>query len=295
MKKALFQPFDITKWFRIGFTAWLAGLTDCNGGSGSGNTNVNDKTDWVEFFNFPQTAHEWLLENPLWFGLIIAGLILIFIIVTILVWISSRGKFMFLHNVALEKSDISIPWHEYRKEGNSLFLWNFFYGWVTFLSFMAFLVHCFLTAKMLFFGDFDQLAVLGSIAGLVLILIAYIIVFGYISTFVDSFVIPIMFKNRVGILNGWSQFLSLLAKNIFSFILFGLFYFVLGIGIVIAVIFFALLTCCIGLLLLAIPYIGAVVLLPVSYTIRAFSIEFLSQFGDEYNVFPKEPEMNVKN
>lgn len=286
MKKALFQPFDITKWFRIGFTAWLAGLTDCNGGSGGGDSKFGNKTDWSEFFDFPQTAQEWLLDNPLWFSLIIAGLVLIVIIATVLVWVSSRGKFMFLHNVAQEKADISVPWHEYRKEGNSLFLWNFFYGWLAFLTFMAFLVHCFFTAKMLYFGDFDQFAVFGTVAGLVLILIAYMIVFGYISTFLDSFVVPIMYKNRFGVLKGWSNFLSLISKNIFTFLLYGLFYFVLGIGIVIVVVFFALLTCCIGLLLLAIPFIGAVILLPITYTMRAFSVEFLAQFGDNYDVFP---------
>ena len=40
MKKALFQPFNINKWFRVGFTAWLAGLTDCSG-SGSGGSGNN--------------------------------------------------------------------------------------------------------------------------------------------------------------------------------------------------------------------------------------------------------------
>ena len=43
MKRILFQPFDIGKWFVIGFTAWLAGLLDhtssssgSSGGSGGG-------------------------------------------------------------------------------------------------------------------------------------------------------------------------------------------------------------------------------------------------------------------
>ena len=286
MKKALFQPFDISKWFRVGFTAWLAGLTDCNGGSGSGDSKINDKNDWVEFFNFPQTAHEWLLDNPIWFNLIIVGIFFLFIIITIIVWISSRGKFMFLHNVAQDKSEISEPWHEYRKEGNSLFIWNFFYGWFAFFAFMAFLVHCFLTAKMLYFGDFSKTAIFWSVAGLILILFAYIIVFGYISTFVDSFVVPIMYKKRIGVFKAWSVFLILCFKNLFAFIFYGLFYFILGIGIFIAIIFFAILTCCIGLLFLAIPYIGTVLILPVIYWVRAFSLEFLAQFGEDFNVFP---------
>jgi hypothetical protein len=47
-------------------------------------------------------------------------------------------------------------------------------------------------------------------------------------------------------------------------------------------------TCCVGFLLLALPYINAVVLLPVLYTMRAFNVEFLEQFGNEYHIFPRD-------
>lgn len=122
---------------------------------------------------------------------------------------------------------------------------------------------------------------------MVFMFIGIIIVFGYISLFLKDFVVPIMYKHQIGIMHGWTKFLRLFIRHFGTFIIYGLFIFVLGIAVVIGVIFFALLTCCVGLLLIAIPYIGAVLLLPVSYTFRAFSIEFLAQFGDEYNVFPK--------
>ncbi len=79
MKKALFQPFEFTKWINIGFTAFLAGLTDCTGGGGSGG-NSGDKynnTNWDDFFHFPETAWEWLISHPLWFTLIIVGLVIL--------------------------------------------------------------------------------------------------------------------------------------------------------------------------------------------------------------------------
>ena len=47
---------------------------------------------------------------------------------------------------------------------------------------------------------------------------------------------------------------------------------------------FGLLTCCIGWLLLAIPYIGAVVMLPIYVTFRSLDLEFLGQFGAEYTL-----------
>ena len=49
--------------------------------------------------------------------------------------------------------------------------------------------------------------------------------------------------------------------------------------------------CCIGWILLVIPYIGTVVTLPAWYRFKAFSIEFLAQPGVEYNAFPpSEPQ-----
>ncbi len=289
MKKALFQPFDITKWFRIGFTAWLAGLTDCNGG-GNGRYGNSSHNQWDEFFNFPQTAWNWLIDNPLWFNLIILGVIMLFVLVTVFTWISSRGKFMFLLNVIHDNSEISEPWHEYRREGNSLFFWQFFFGWLAFAVFMVFLVYCFVTAKTLYFGDFPKIAIFWSVAMLVLIFIGLLIVFGYISLFLKDFVVPIMYKHRIGVLQGWTKFLGLFFRNFFPFVGYGMFVFILGIAVAFIVIFFALVTCCIGLLILFIPYLGAVVILPISYTFRAFSIEFLAQFGDNFNVYPSGNE-----
>jgi len=290
MKEALFQPFDITKWFRIGFTAWLAGLTDCHGGSSGNNSGHGGYNQWDEFFNFPQTAWNWLMDNPLWFNLIIVGVVTLFVIITVVIWVSSRGKFMFLHNVIHDNSEISLPWHEYRKEGNSVFLWQFFFGWFAFAVFILFLSYCFITGKDLFYGDYPKIAIFWGIAQMILVFIGYLIVFGYISLFLKDFVVPIMYKHRVGVVRGWTKFLGLFFPHFFPFVGYGLFIFILGIAVAIAVILFALLTCCIGLLLLAIPYIGAVVLLPISYTFRAFSIEFLKQFGTDFDVFPASVE-----
>ncbi|MBT3385709.1 MAG: hypothetical protein HN778_15710 [Prolixibacteraceae bacterium] len=290
MKKALFQPFDINKWIRVGFTAWLAGFTDCNGGSG-GNSSGKGKADWDEFFSFPETAHNWLLDNPIWFNLIILGVIFLFILITVITWLSSRGKFMFLHNVVNNKQDISFPWREYGKEGNSLFVWNFFVGWFVCAAFIVFLVYCFTTSKNLYYGDFPDIAVFWSITTMIFMFIGLIIIFGYHSLFLKDFVVPIMYKQRVGVIRGWANFLTLFGRHFFTFIIYGLFIFVLGIAVVITVVLFALITCCIGLLLMAIPFVGAVILLPVSYTFRAFSVEFLGQFGEKYNLFPPIAEV----
>jgi hypothetical protein len=43
-------------------------------------------------------------------------------------------------------------------------------------------------------------------------------------------------------------------------------------------------TCCIGWLVLAIPYLGTVILLPVYVTARALGPEFLAQYGAEWRL-----------
>ena len=292
MKKALFQPFDLSKWFRIGFTAWLATLTDCEGGSsGSSHSNYNSHShDFDDFFSFPQNAWDWVSTHPLWANLIIAGIVFLIVVISVFIWVSSRGKFMFLHNVAQEKSDISQPWYEYRKEGNSLFLFQLFFGWLSIVLFGCFLVYCFLSAKELYYGDFTNIAIFWAIAQMILLLIVYLLTMGFASLFLKDFVVPIMYKHRIGVLRAWGKFLSLFGRYFFSFIGYGFFIFILSIAVGIGVLFLALVTCCIGLLLLAIPYIGTVMLLPVSYTYRALSIEFLAQFGEDFNVFPKNEE-----
>ncbi len=294
MKKALFQPFDLNKWMRLGFTAWLAGLTDCSGGGGGNGGGGYHNADLDEFFRFPGIAWNWLQSHPLWFSLILTGVIMLFVVGIILTWVSSRGKFMFLHNVVHNSHQVSKPWSDYRKEGNSLFFWRFFFGIIVVLLFTGFFIYCFIAAKAMYYGDSPNVVIFWKIAGMVLVFLALIIMVGYISLFLNDFVVPVMYKHRLGINAAWLKFLPLFGKYFYLFIVYGLFILVLWTAAVVVILFIGLFTCCIGLLLLAIPYIGAVILLPVSYTFRALSIEFLAQFGEEFNVFPVSGELQIQ-
>jgi hypothetical protein len=87
-------------------------------------------------------------------------------------------------------------------------------------------------------------------------------------------------------MRAWSVFLRLLTIHPLQFAGYSLLVLFLVFVLVVAIIVAGLATCCIGFLILAIPYINQVLLLPVSYTWRAFSVEFLEQFGPEYQIFP---------
>ncbi len=288
MRRALFGPFDLRKWFVVGFTAFLAGLTDCHGNGGGGGKHTGGRSDLEELIYFPRHAMEWLNAHPIWFTAIILGVILIFILVILLTWLSSRGKFMFLDNVVHDRAQVAKPWYELRSEGNSLFFWNISVGLFVFLIIGSLLVYGYSIILNVYehSGDLTELIVPVIIIGLGLIKI--FLLAGFVNLMVVDFVVPIMYRSRIGVLAALRDFLPLFGSHVLLFIGYGLFTFVLWILIVIGIILVAVLTCCIGFLFLIIPYINAVVLLPISYTMRAFSLEFLEQFGPAYQLFPRE-------
>jgi len=281
MKIALFKPFNITKWFVMGFSAFLAGLLDGNKGT-SGFQWDGDDTSFKEIVHFPDRAWEWLVSHPGWFLAISIIALLAIAIVIVLLWVSSRGKFMFLDNVVRDKAEIVKPWNKYKNEGDSLFLWRLVFGLICFISFLLFII--FIAVKAVYLHETsDPAFVLFLILGILLFFIMILIV-AYISIFLDSFVVPIMYKKRIKVTKAWGDFLALFRKYFIYFILYGLFLFLLIILFGIFIVVAGLLTCCVGFILLVIPYIGTVITLPFWYLIRAFSVEYLTQFSDEYKL-----------
>lgn len=289
MTTALFKPFDLGKWFVVGFTAFLAGLTEGPGGGGNSGARINRHTDFGDVLYFPRNAWEWLVDHPGWFTLIIFGILFLIGLIFLFTWLSSRGKFMFLDNVVHNRAKVTQPWHEFRKEGNSLFLWRIVFGFIILAVVILFLVQAFIIAYDIYDEGFEP-NFIAPIVGMGLLLLLVILVIAYISAFLNNFVIPIMYKNHITTNRAWRIFLPLFSKHWGYFILYGLFLLMLYILAVIFVITAGLLTCCIGILLLIIPYIGSVVTLPISYTFMGLGPEFLAQFGSEYDIFPRSAE-----
>jgi len=287
MKTALFKPFDLHKWLVVGFNAFLAGLLEGHNGGGSSRASARgDDFSFREFLNFPSRAWEWLVDHPGWFvGIVLIVLFLVAFII-VLTWLSSRGTFMFLDSVIYNRAEIAKPWREFSREGNSLFLWRLMFGLIWIVAFTAILIAFFSGASYLYNVAHPGQVPVKFIVAMVLVFLFFLIVTGYISLFLTGFVAPIQSKHRVSSTRAWGRFFQLMGRHPFHFLLFGLFYFILNFAVVMFIIFAGLMTCCIGFLLLIIPYVGTVVTLPIWYTIRAFTLEYLAQFGSEFDVFP---------
>jgi hypothetical protein len=194
---------------------------------------------------------------------------------------------MFLDSVVRDRVEIAKPWREYQKEGNSLFIWRLLLGLASIAAFGLVFTYFFVRGAALYDTGIRPALSIGFFVGTGLVVLGLLLVWGYIILFLKDFVSALMYKNRITAGAAWKLFLGIFKRYPLHFIGYGLIVFFLMIVFVIAVIVAGLITCCIGWILLAIPFISTVVTLPVWYALRAFSLEFLAQFGPEYDVFPR--------
>ncbi len=294
MKRVLFQPFDLYRWLVIGFTAWLASLGEWSGGSGGGGASRGGRGAGTIGDPSPlelwEGARSYVFENFVW---LVPTAILVLIVVValglLIVWLSSRGRFMFLHNVARNQADIVAPWHAYRQHGNSLFLFRLVVAIAGFVICLPFFVLLGLGSLPMIRSESlipgAVLVVLGAGLGLLLIAIA----FAVIEKLTKDFVVPIMWLRQPSCLEAWKEFRALLRPRLGDFALYILFHILLTVGAGVLILMVAILTCCIAGCLFALPYLGTVFLLPVFVFFRSYSLLYFAQYGPEYNVFLAQP------
>jgi hypothetical protein len=290
VKQMLFQPFDLGKWFVIGFCAWLAGLGESGGGGfNSGfnhgfNRGVQSDTSLRHAL---EQARDYVTANLYWIVPVAIGAVILLLTLGILfLWLNSRGKFMFLHCVALDRAEVVEPWNKFEREGNSLFVFRLVLGLCGTVLTLPLLLFIVVTiGRMILRGEPDVAGIVLSI-GLVLVLVGIAMVLAIIHKFTVDFVVPILFLRGGKCLAAWREFYRLLAANPGQFVLYLLFQIVLGMMIGIIVLGTILITCCLAGCLMMLPYLGTVVLLPVLVFKRSYSAYFLAQFGAAYDVFP---------
>jgi hypothetical protein len=282
VKTMLFSPFDLRKWFVIGFCAWLAYLGKVRE---SGLINTYEKL---------VQAKEYIHENLAWIITVaVAASVLIIVLWLVFIWLSSRGRFIFLHCVAENKAEVTVPWTKFQQHANSLFLFRIVLGLIGFATIGLPLLLAGGIIAIMIVGNIPDVAGVFGIVMIVLVIIAIAIVFTIIGKFTTDFVVPIMFLRTTSCVAGWREFLTLLSVNKARFALYILF------QIVIALVIFSIISmgfyiglcfCCVSFLLF-VPYIRTVILLPVLVFKRAYSLLYLGQFGPEFDVFRPETEM----
>jgi hypothetical protein len=287
VKRSLFQPFDLGKWFVIGFCAWLAYLGEGGGGSAGFHGPSGGGGHGGDFRHGFEHAKDFVLNNLYWIIPVTVAVVVLCLALGILfLWLNSRGKFMFLHCVVLDQAEVIEPWNKFAHEGNSLFWFRLVLGLVGAVLTLPLLVTIAVLILRMFLHGEPEVGGIVTVAGLALVFFVLAIVLSIIRKFTTDFVVPIMFLRRGKCWAAWKEFYSLLSARPGQFTLYILFQIVLSLAIGMLVLFVILLTCCIAGCLMALPYLGTVLLLPVLVFKRAYPLYYLAQYGPQYDVFP---------
>ena len=275
MKKILFQPFDLGKWCVIGFAAFLAGSWGHSFNFNLPSQHWNTSTQWQKVTHWSSSdSAPWLIPLFVCLGVFILVLILV------LVWISARGRFIFTDCVVKNRAAIALPWREYRREGNSYFLFSLVVGILAMLFlggvFLVLVLPLGLFKSASGHREFSGLLVLGLICAAFLWIVVAVS-FGLIT----HFMVPIMYRRRRRAADAFMEVTRLMMARPASFILYLLFGIVLVMAFVLVSTIVTCLTCCVA----GLPYISSVVFLPIFVWLLAFKFVFLRQFGPEYDVW----------
>jgi len=220
MRAILFYPFKLSHWFALGFTAWLAVLGET-----------------YSSFNFQLPFEQ---QNPgsvssgcdqlgdiqaiigVAFLLLLGLIIIVALVVGVaILWLNSRGRFIFLDNVVRNRSAILNPWRTFQAQANSLFLWRLVFGVLAFGLLLTPVVAGILFAVPSIAQHRLLLPSVAGLAGSGLLLIIVIIPLIYIDVFLREFVVPIMYRNNLKTTQAWQVFIPLLKRYFWGFLLYG--------------------------------------------------------------------------
>ena len=274
MKRILFQPFDFGKWCVIGFAAFL---------SGSWGSNFRFRFPMTGDWNFRSTTHHNMPTTesmPSWLiPLLIAVSVVVFILIFVVMWVVSRGRFIFTDCVVRNRAAIAAPWKEYRREGNSFFLFSLAVTFLTLLL-VGVLVVLIAVPLGLFAGGKGTGFGAATVFALVFVGLVWLAFAIYFSV-VSQLMVPVMYRRRCLAREALLDVSRLVLARPGPVVLFVLFQIVLFLALVVISTIVSCLTCCIA----ALPYVSSVVLLPAFVWLLAFRLLFLRQFGPDYDVW----------
>ena len=193
-------------------------------------------------------------------------------------WVRARGIFIFTDCIVRNRTAIKEPWREYRREGNSYFLFFLAVFGITLLviailgGLFIILATTMTLPRNVRVGTWIAVGVLCFV-----VYISVIIVLSLISYFMPM----VMYRRRCRAWEAFHVVAGLMWQDPGSFLLFCLFGILLFLGWIMVAGMVTCATCCMAML----PYVGSVLLLPVFVWFRSFGLLFFRQFGTEYDVW----------
>jgi len=276
MKEMLF-PFDFTRWISLGLIAFLATLG--SGGGGGFNAGRRSSGGGGQFSNAFDSARQYVADN---LGAVLAVGSIIFVIALALyltiLYLRSRGIFMYLHAVYERSSEVGAAWGRAREPSWSLFVWSICLDLTGFAVILVLALPAIFVFTSHTEGQELGAGSIGLIFVLAFIFAIALIILGVVRWLLKNLVAPVMYVRACTCSEAWREFLDLIRGHrgtVFLYLLMNI-----ALGFLGAVIAFPVvcITCCIG----ALPVIHQTIMQPYYLFVRAYGPYFLAQFGGPY-------------
>jgi hypothetical protein len=184
---------------------------------------------------------------------------------------------MLIDCIVRNRGAVVEPWHEWRREGNKLFGFN-----VALMALNLVLIPVIALPFLLpwlMHGHWGEFAVWKVVYGVIAALVLLVVGIGVAVLL--WFAVPVMYRQRCGVIAACRIVLHLAAAHPVPIVLYVLFVAVLAIGGAVLSCLAMCVTCCLA----ALPYVGTVILLPLYVFYYSYTLLFLRQFGPEYDVW----------
>ena len=190
---------------------------------------------------------------------------------------------MLLDNIVKNRAEVKGPWRECAAPGQSLFAWSLIFWIVALLALVS-------GASLLGIGigvwrrsdEAWRAAMPWLLAGVPWTLLAALAIC-YVMLFLDDFIVPLMHRHALTASDAWRFWWPSLKRQAGLYIVYSLFRSAMALVIMMALLVAGVLTCCCLFVLLVLPYVYAVVLLPVVVFSRLYCLEFLRRAGPAFD------------
>lgn len=270
-------PFDFKRWLTLGFLAFLdqcgrgfgsqfpGGPGGTGGGDGNGGgPDVEAGLAWL-------AAHVVLVS-------VVAAIVLAFVVavLAVLLWVNSRGVFMYLDNVATGRAEVARPWREHAHHASSYFAWSFGLNAATLTAVLLLMAGMAAAALLMMRGPAHTQALgVVVIVGLVLVLLAVAALSALVSVALRDFAAPLQMATGAACGDALRLFGALLRANKGLFALYLLLKVCFTMVLAVVVLVVGCCTCCCGF----VPVITQTILQPGFYFERAWSLHLLRRLG----------------
>ncbi len=231
-KKQLFAPFRFKRWLRLAIVCMLTGEFAGGGGGGGGNFNFPIPHDKGRKGLMALPHADWSKILP-WLPWIVGGIVLLFLLLFVFMYVSSVYRFVLLDSVLNDHCEFKGSWKRWEPGGRSYFFWGLSIFLISSLTFCLILGVPLLIAWQIGLfhhpGEHVLALILGGV-GTFFALIAFAVVGAIVGLFAKDFCVPIMAMESVGVLAAWRKLLPTIGAEKMAFTGYVLMKIVLAIG-----------------------------------------------------------------